>query len=198
MKLAAVMLGITTVMAAGLFHFHSMGAAEEESLATFLESGGYRLENAANYSTDEVNEKTVAGISVTELEARSGEKRVSASIYSDVEEDFASSYIRDRREELASIYTDTPAPYEGIPGREVDCPERFVPKFEGNSTEREQFNLYSDSERKIGACSNATAEHRTRISILYCPDTRNLISLKISQPVEEGDISFNIECRSDG
>lgn len=176
---------------------YSTGRGSAESLDEVLGSEGYRFEAGSNYSVKSSQQSNVAGIPVREIEAESGESRATVRLFSGIDSGFASSYIQDKREELAAIYTDTPAPYEGVPGRKVDCPERFVPELEGNSTDKEEFDLYSGSDRKIGVCSNATAEYRNRISILYCPDSGKLVSLKISQPVEEKEISSNIACRTD-
>lgn len=187
--------GILVILVAG--YMYSPGSSTADSLSVFLDSHGYEFESNTSYSVEDISRSTVAGIPVAEIESASGESRVSASVYSGVDSAFASSYMQDRREELASIYTDTPAPYEGVPGREVDCPDRFVPELGENSTSggSAEFSLYSDAERKIGACSNSTAEYHTQISMLYCPSRDSLISLKISRPLEEGKISTDITCR---
>lgn len=196
-KLAAI-VAVALVSITSAAYLYSAGGSDNSSLKAVLEDEGYALVSDQNFTVTDTSNRQVAGISVREVEASSGRSEVSLQIFSGVDRSFAENYMDDRRSEISAVYTDKPAPYEGIPKREIDCPDRFVPSLDENSTQedRSSYVMYSDREGDIGACSNSTAYHRTRLELLYCSENQRFIDMKIDRPIEENEITVDISCKS--
>lgn len=135
------------------------------------------------YEIERTGDEQVAGIDTQSFYAQNGSRKLEVEIYSDIEKDFAEKIIGDREKELVSIYTDKPAPYGGIPEREIDCNESFGinrTRGEHNNT----YSLYADSQYNLGACSREKAEYRVSIKIRYCPDEKTLFESRFFAPVD--------------
>lgn len=162
-------------------------SGSSDSLEDLLESQGLMYEGNSSYGVQESRSTEIAGVSVREATGISGNSEIQVQVFSDVSREFASNYMEDKRKELSSLYTDTAAPYEGVPGREVNCPERFVPELGENITVSEgtSYILYADDEKNIGVCSNSTVNYITKVSINYCSGSDLLVEARFFKPVEE-------------
>lgn len=191
LKIIFVILGISSILGLGLY---SLENTKKSSLTSTLNSFGYEIEGVENYSLQEIKKDKIAGVDVTEVSAKSSNNIIQALVFSDVKKEFTENYVQNRRNELAAVYTDIPAPYEGITAKEVNCPDKFTPDLNISNSEKTEFNLYSDDKNNIGACSNSTAQFRTKITMLYCQESNNLIEIRISKPIRESEYSEKIFC----
>lgn len=190
----SLLIALGGLLVLGISLYTGINNTEPTNLSSLMESEGYNLQSNQNYSIDKVGKKKVAGISITEITAYSHDKRVETQIFSDVSQEFAENYISDRKRELISTYTDTPAPYEGIPEREVNCPERFIPDIDQNSSaSKYNYQIYADEKMNIGSCSNSTADFKVETSILYCKETEKLIETKNFVPLDEESF-YKVDC----
>lgn len=153
-----------------------------------------------NYSVVDVAEREVAGIDRTDLRARQGDRLMRVTVLTPMDGATAAAYMDDRHRSILSRYTDGVAPYSGIPDREIDCPDRFVPDvvrgpaIAGNAT---HYELYADGDHGVGACSAATARYRADVLLRYCPDQGTLVVVERFVPVDgpEADASLrSIRC----
>lgn len=173
MKKLFLLLLLVILLVLGIWRFSGAGG-DQTGVEETLESKDLRISGISGYETDALEDERTAGIKMLELTASNGTSRFEIDVYSGVERDFAGSFIRDRKTEINSIYTDKPAPYEGIPEKEVDCEEGFgvnVTQQEGNYT---LYSLYADEDYGIGACSQDTAEYAVELVIGYCGESRYL------------------------
>lgn len=193
-KSVLIFLALTTVLGTALYT--TVDNAENRTLFELMKSEGYSLQSDQNYTVESVSRETVAGVSITEVKANSQDRKTETQIFSDVDQEFAENYISGRKKELISTYTDTPAPYEGIPEKEVDCPERFIPDIEDNSSSHKyNYQVYADEDMNTGVCSNSTADFKVQISIIYCQEPEKIVETKQFTPLDPESF-YRVTCES--
>lgn len=155
---------------------------------------------AGNFTTVSTETDTVAGITVRRLTASDGDRLVRAELLPDVGEEFARTYLQDRRSEVISLYTESQEPYAGLQLREVECPEEFRPQVErlaDAGTNVTVYTVYADADRNIGVCSADAVAYRATLVTGYCPAHDTVLDVELFRPVngsDQGVYPARIEC----
>lgn len=133
-------------------------------------------------------QETLAGIPVTRVRGTVQGWPVRLELLSGIDPDFAQTYLADRRNRILSLYTETPAPYEGIPTEDLDCPSRFMPNITGTTVGRTNFTtyeLFADADMNFGACSPTEARYRGYLLAGYCRAQETIVELQLFLPRSE-------------
>jgi len=157
--------------------------------------------NSSEFNIKDQKEDKVAGVNVHRVTAVREEHVIKLKLIQEASSDFAESYLQGRDQEILSMYSDTPAPYKAVPGREVDCQEHFSP----NITQKQirgynytYYSLYSDEDRNLGECTDEEIFYDVDIVKVYCSDRGTILELRHYRPVNrqnESMIVENIRCQ---
>lgn len=149
--------------------------------------------NLENYTLKDSSKERIAGINLVKKSWEKDEQIFESNVYKDIDQNFAENYIETKSKEIESLYVNKPAPYEGIPAKEVECEQKYIVETNNKSSENIKFNLYASEARTIGACGEK-AYYRLKIDILYC-ETGDMIETKSFLPIDYNKSHPEVSCR---
>lgn len=171
----AVILGVTVL---------ASPEGAETTLAAVLASHGMTADAAADIPITEREETELAGVSIDTVEARAGNRRLTARILQDVGPRFADQYTTDTVQSVTVSFTQQTAPYAAVPVPHVDCTDGFRPTVSSrsvNGRNRTLIELYADKSRSY-TCLSDEAMYRAAVLVLYCPDAGNVVEVEAFEP----------------
>jgi len=163
------------------------------SLESYFESQGLSTASIDGFNIESTEEDTLAGVKVQRAHASNGEEELQTKIISSADSQLAKGYLGDRKREIKSIYSDTPAPYAGVPGREVNCPQQFQPNIsrkQVDNTNYTYYELFADQELNFGVCSKENIKYKVSMVTAYCHDTSSILEIKHFWPVNMNNKSI--------
>lgn len=180
LKKIIISISLLGVLGVALSTIESEAAISKDSSQKI---SGINISNLEGFEVKEKDQSKVADIETRRLYAENGSKRLEIKLYSDIEEEFALNIIKDRRNELNSLYSDKPAPYGGIPEREINCDDGYGLSI--NTTgDNYSYSLYADEGYNLGVCSEEDVVYRASIEMKYCRKTRTLFESRFFEPLE--------------
>lgn len=179
-KKVGVLLSVVFLAAFLLFS----GSGAEQDLSSAIESEGLKASDISGYELKDYRQEKVAGIDTVDIVASKGSSRFELMLYSGVSPEFARNLVKDRRNEISAIYTDKPAPYEGIPERAIECKETYVVNVtESQDGLKSNYSLYAGNDYAMGACSEEEAAYRVEMFMEYCESSSVLYEAAVFVPV---------------
>lgn len=169
---------------------------EQTTFEDYLSSNEIEMNSSEKFNIKDQEEDTVAGLSVRRVTAVKDEQVIELKLIQKASSDFAESYIQGRDQEILSMYSDKPAPYKAVPGREVDCRERLLPNITQKQFKEDNYTyylLYSDKNRNIGECDDEKVFYNVSIVKVYCSDQETIMEMRQYQPTEHQNKSTLVE-----
>lgn len=170
-----------------VFSYSMLSSTENNSAEEYMDQQGFISEGLDNYSITSEESRKVSNVKIDELTLTEGEREIRIKILSDGGEAFAKNYLEDRRNEIISMYTNTPSPYDAVPEREVNCPEDLKPTIDEENRSGinyTYYNLYADERKIIGVCSEDKIHYSVEKVAVYCPEQDKVLEASIYQPQE--------------
>lgn len=93
---------------------------------------------------------------------------VRVKIFSLQPEEFE-NYINSFERDMLNVYKNSTAPYPGAVTHSMQCPDYYIPeRVELQDKALLSYNVFINSRRALGACSNDTIQYYCRITFVAC------------------------------
>lgn len=181
-KSLVVLFVITITIVLAVFSLTYQENSSDRNLQEYFSSEGVYTEGLDNYSMTASEENTVSGVKVKEVSGENANNKIEAEILSGGGNVFAENYLKDRENEIISMYTDTPSPYAAVPEREINCAEGLKPNItfgQKSNSNYTYYELHADQKLSLGVCSEEKATYKVKMVNFYCPDTDKIVEVSV-------------------
>lgn len=152
--------------------------SEQKSVAEQLKAIGVSFQALDDFILKDIQTKEILDLKITNIEVQKDDTIVHLKLTQQMDKEFASLYLEDKKVGIESLFVEQPAHYPGIITREMNCPDEFQPIL-GKVGDIEYYIMYANERFSNGVCSMDLVKYRSVVGLGYCEDKDVFVEIKL-------------------